>query len=71
MNSKRNLYWRISCGAAILLTILAYSPVVIPMGKSTPEFMGMPYTLWMGLLMSFVFLGVTYLGILFHPAKEE
>ena len=62
--------WRIYCAAAILLTILAFSPLVIPEGKHLPMLAGLPYTLWMGILLSAALVLLTYLATRVHPAEE-
>ncbi len=56
---------------AILLTVAAFSPLVIPPGQYRPLFMGMPYTLWTGILVSVLLVVVTFLGILVHPGQND
>lgn len=71
MNDTRKWIWRLLCASAIGLTALALSPAVIPNGQYQPELAGLPYTLWMGILVSVLLVVVTYLGILFHPGKDS
>lgn len=68
---NRQLIWRICCALAILLMILAFSPVFIPTGKIDPKLMGMPYTLWSGLLVCILMVIITYIATLVHPGREE
>ena len=71
MDRTRKWIWRLLCTLAIGLTLLALSPVVIPEGRYQPELAGIPYTLWMGFLVSVLLVIVTYAGILFHPGKDS
>jgi hypothetical protein len=68
---NRQLYWRICCGLAILLMVLAFSPVFIPTGVIHPKFLGMPYTLWSGIMLCFLMVVITYFATLVHPGREE
>jgi len=53
------------------MVILIFTPLVIPVGKSDPFLLGMPYTLWMGILVSLILLGLTIIGSLVHPGRDE
>lgn len=68
---NKKLVWRITCALVVLFTILAFSPLVIPNGKFQPEFLGMPYTLWMGILVSLILVTLTYVGTKVHPGSWE
>ncbi|MCB0632707.1 MAG: hypothetical protein R2824_06980 [Saprospiraceae bacterium] len=68
---NRQLIWRICCSLAILLMVLAFSPVFIPTGVISPKLMGMPYTLWSGILLCIVMVVITYVATLAHPGREE
>jgi len=71
MNDTRKWIWRALCAIAILLTLLALSPLVMPKGQHRPELAGLPYTLWMGILVSVLLVAITYLGTLFHPGRDS
>ncbi|MBC6998474.1 hypothetical protein [Cytophaga sp. FL35] len=43
-----------------LLFVGSFTPLVIPMGKTEPNFLGMPYTMWMGFLVSVLFVLLAY-----------
>lgn len=65
------LIWRICCGLAILLMILAFSPVFIPAGVIEPKLFGMPYTLWSNILLCMVMVVITYVATLVHPGRRD
>lgn len=67
---NKDFIWKLCCGFILLLIILTFTPVIIPAGVDSPYFMGMPYTLWAGILLSFLFLVVTVLGSLVHPGRD-
>ena len=54
--------WRFCCFCSILLSIVAFTPLVIPSGIMKPFVFGMPRTLWTGLLISFGLMIVTIVG---------
>ncbi|MFC4096595.1 hypothetical protein [Euzebyella saccharophila] len=43
-----------------LLFVGSFTPMVIPMGKNEPNFMGIPYTMWMGFVVSVLFVLLAY-----------
>lgn len=59
--------WRVCCLAAVLLAVVTFTPLVIPEGRSTPTLVGLPYTLWVGVLVSLVFVVLTFVGTRVHP----
>ncbi len=67
----KKLAWRICCTAAILLTALAFTPLVIPAGRSTPMLAGIPFTLWSGILISIALVVITFLATRVHPGTWE
>ena len=68
---KRKTLWGLCCATAILLAIIGYSPLVIPPGQYKPMVLGMPYTLWTGILVTLLLVLVTFLGTLVHPGQED
>lgn len=67
MKKKNTLYWYLCIVAAIILTIISFSPLVIPIGVYLPVIWGFPRTLWAGIVVYFCFVIVTYLGTRVHP----
>jgi hypothetical protein len=65
------LVWKICCGLAILLMVLAFTPVFIPTGVIEPKLWGMPYTLWSGLVLCIVMVLITYVATLAHPGRRD
>jgi hypothetical protein len=69
MPSKSTL-WRICCAIIIVLSVLAFSPLVLTQGEHLPELFGMPRTLWLGILIAFLMVGLTFIGGRIHPAND-
>ena len=63
------LYWRLCCVAVVVLWILTLTPVVKPEGVFSPKLMGLPYTLWMSMLVAFLMVLLTYIGSKVHPSR--
>lgn len=69
MKKRRILLLKILDGLAVLTFIASFSPLVTPGHTSRPFILGMPYTLWTGLLVSFLFVVLAYLVSIIN--KEE
>lgn len=65
------LIWRICCGLAILLMVLTFTPVFIPNGVYEPKLLGMPYTLWSGILLCIAMVVITFVATLVHPGRQD
>jgi len=61
--------WTLCRIAVGILIILTFTPVITPQGSWKPMLMGMPYTLWMGIIHSFLLVGLTWLGTRVHPGN--
>lgn len=60
------------CKIAVgVLIVLTFSPLVTPAGVHQPFFMGMPYTLWVGIIDALLLVGLTWLGTRVHPGRGE
>jgi len=71
MTNKKIKTWRILRTLAIALTLLAFTPMVIPQGKYRPELFGIPYTLWTSYLITIALVVLTYFGTKVHRTDEE
>lgn len=71
MNTSNQRYWVWCKVAAILLTALSLSPLVIPAGVYKPMLLGMPYTLWAGFLATVALVLLTYIATRVHPDEGE
>ena len=65
--------WTIVRIVLIVISILVFTPLVIPKGVYEPELFGMPYTLWVGMVIYFSFLCLILIGVSVHSKifKEE
>lgn len=68
-NNKR--IWQICVTAVILIIILTFSPLVIEPGKIQPFLFGLPYTLWMGILLTIALVLITLIAGNALPNEEE
>ncbi|MEZ5106518.1 MAG: hypothetical protein R2757_18595 [Draconibacterium sp.] len=69
MNKKQ--IWRLCVTAVILIIILTFSPLVTGKGKIEPFLLGLPFTLWMGILLTIALVAITYIGGSVLPDEEE
>ena len=72
MRSKK-IIWGLTQITLIVLSVLVFTPLVIPKGIFTPELFGLPYTLWVGMLVYFFFVMLIIIGISVHSKifREE
>ncbi|WKN45527.1 hypothetical protein [Tunicatimonas pelagia] len=72
MSSKPNTtYWYLCVAAAVLLSIITFTPLVIPAGVYEPMLFGIPYTLWVSFLVMVLFVIITYIGTRVHPGRND
>ena len=69
MISKRNI-WTLIQAAAVVLTLIAFSPLVLNPQVHTPYILGMPYSLGLGVIISILFIVLVILGAIFAPNDE-
>lgn len=62
--------WLLCKIAFVGLMLLAFSPLVLPEGETTPLILGMPRTLWSGLLISLGFIIITLVGAAVINSKK-
>ena len=63
--------WRICIAIFIVLTIISFTPIIIPQDKFKPELLGIPYTLWTGFLLTLFLVILTLIGTRVHPGAKE
>lgn len=68
---NRSQLWTLCRIAVFVMVILIFTPLVVPANKSLPFVLGMPYTLWTGLAVSFVLLILTIFGSWVHPGRDS
>ena len=71
MKTKKSLYWNFCMIAMIILSIITFSPLVIPEGKFTPLVFGLPRTLWAGIIVYLFMVLITYFGTRVHPKSHH
>lgn len=69
--SPHPLYWRVSCAAVLVLSVLTFTPAVIPEGVTEPALLGVPRTLWAGILLTVALVAMTYIGARVHPGHPD
>ena len=63
--------WRTCCLLAVLLATLTFTPIVLVPNEIEPILMGMPRTLWLGMLISFGFFLLTLWGAFILTRQNE
>jgi len=69
--SRKKFLLKVLSIAALVLSCITFTPLVMPYGKHEPSLFHFPYTLWTGLIIALLFVLVTYLATRIHPGKEE
>ena len=63
----RRLAWNACIACAVVLFLFSFSPIVLSPGEASPSLLGIPRTLWLGLLAYIALVVVTYIGTRVHP----
>ena len=71
MTGSRTTRWYWWLGGAALLSALSFTPLVIPAGTAAPTFLGMPRTLWLGILVTGMLVVLTYLAARDAPDESD
>ncbi len=69
MNKKQ--IWKLCVAAVVLIVIVTFSPLITGKGKIQPFLFGLPFTLWMGILLTICLVAITYIGGTVLPDEEE
>jgi len=68
---RPDLAWRCCCILALGLAVASFSPLVLTAGRVGPRVLGLPFTLWAGISVSFAFVLLTFIGTRVHPDRES
>jgi hypothetical protein len=63
--------WNLCIACAVLLFLFAFSPIVLSPGNPEPSLLGLPRTLWLGLLAYIALVTVTFIGTRVHPDESD
>jgi hypothetical protein len=69
--TKHSLYWNLCIAGVLLVSFLTFTPLVIPMETYRPMLGGLPYTLWIGIMVAMILVTLTYIGTKVHPGNGE
>lgn len=67
----KSIIWKFCCAAVLFIAILTFTPLVTPDHQFEPKLFGIPYTLWVGFLITFILLFIVIIGSLVHPGSED
>ena len=70
MQNGNLLYWRLCCAGMVLLSILTFTPLVIPAGVYEPVVLGLPRSLWAGMLVACAMVLLIFIDSRVHPGRE-
>ena len=70
MELKKIRWWSL-CFIAFICVVLIFTPVVMPPKVYKPIFLGLPYTMWMGILWSILLVMLTYIATIIHPEENK
>jgi len=68
---KNKRIWQFCVAAVIVIIVVTFSPLVIAPGKIKPFLFGLPYTLWMGILLTIILVVITLIAGNALPNEEE
>jgi hypothetical protein len=71
MKKKNEKYWRICIAIVLFLVVIGFTPLFIPAGIYKPMLLGIPYSLWMGFLVTLILVVLTYIGSRVHPGTDK
>ena len=65
--------WRLCCLGVLLQAVLTFTPLVTPVGASEPYWLGIPRTLWAGIVIYLSITLLSWLGsrVYLSDASEE
>ncbi len=69
MSDKR--IWKWIKWAVAVLVVITFTPLVTPTGIYKPQIFGIPFTLWSGMIVSLLIVGLVWWGTRVHPGRNE
>jgi hypothetical protein len=70
-NKRKKLFLNLLTLAAVALSCITFTPLVMPYGRHEPTLLNFPYTLWTGLIVALLLVLLTWLAVRIHPGREE
>ncbi len=71
MKISRSLYWKLCVTTALILVIITFTPLVTPHDIYEPKLFGLPYTLWVGILITIGLVVLTFVAARIHQPNKE
>jgi len=68
---QRRIWWHLTVAAAAVVVAITFSPLVLSPGKTDPQLLYMPYSLWTSLLMSIMMVILTWIGGKLHLQDRD
>ena len=61
----------LTIGMALGVVAVSFTPLVIPEHTYHPKLFGLPYSLWMGILVTVVLVVLTWVATRIHPGAKK
>jgi uncharacterized membrane protein len=61
-DKKRRFWWAVTVAVAVFLVVVTFTPLVMEEGKTEPELLSMPFTLWVSILITILLVVLTWIG---------
>jgi hypothetical protein len=68
---KKSKYWKACYILALLISVLAFTPLVIPYHTTVPMIGNVPYTLWVGYVVYALLVILTFIGTKVYPDNDH
>ena len=63
--------WKICVTLVVTLSLLTFTPLIMPAGVYQPELFGIPYTFWTSFLLTVLLVVLTFIGTRVHPGRNS
>lgn len=70
MKIKKYIPAVITVFLALLIVVVSFTPLVIPANAYHPQIFGLPYSLWMGILVTAALVFLTWVATRIHPGAR-